>query len=307
MSKTKSKKYLYIVIGILVVGGFAFGLTQSEFFKGAFPSFTSSQSVTSTTVKTIEEAKTNAALAEEKAATYATTGKTALSDAKSAYSDSDKTALKTAQGEASTAATNARAQASTAEDLVEKATKIYEKHEKKQDEYNDGLDPLEAVSDYIYEQYKDILNEDGDMQAYFLETYETELSYDDCKDENPTNLTVCVDEYTDYADAFDDFCEEISEDLSSGGKVSFCPSDTRWDEDEEKALELFEDTRDIYEDYLDAEEDIEDYEDDNELDFDLSEDAKNLADVEESAENADASADKAEGHASRAASYKILK
>src|SRR3989338_7066316 len=179
MSKTKSKKYLYIVIGILVVGGFAFGLTQSEFFKGAFPSFTSSQSVTSTTVKTIEEAKTNAALAEEKAATYATTG---------------KTALKTAQGEASTAATNARAQASTAEDLVEKATKIYEKHEKKQDEYNDGLDPLEAVSDYIYEQYKDILNEDGDMQAYFLETYETELSYDDCKDENPTNLTVCVDE-----------------------------------------------------------------------------------------------------------------
>ena len=308
MAATKPKKYLYIVIGLLVVAGLAFGLAKSGLLKGAFD-FSGFKGgledqgidtgVESGSPETIDEVAEEAATEETNAASYAATALTALEDAESAFGEYNRSNLETAQSAADKAATSAESAAEKAQSYADTAQELYDEMAAEWETYIAVLSELEKPRDDAEDDYLEVTGGED-----WSDVFAAEEERDECVDEAGTNvseLAKCSEVDDDFDDLYLEACVELySSEKCTGPDVAMVALYSA------KFADTYAEAKDLYEEYQEALEDYTDYQDENRPSS--SEPMAGLYRdyAQTSAENAAASATEARGYSDDAAALTLL-
>jgi hypothetical protein len=167
MAMNSTKKILYAVAGLLIVGGAAFLYSQSSSLQGVFRGFmgggTPEVISTSFTSSTAEEASTNAATHANATQTYAEQASGYATDAETAYTNNNRDDLATAISNVAAAVSNAQIAATNAANDFAQARAFYETA------YNDWKSAYDAVSTYE-------TTENNALSDYYEAVYDADMA-----------------------------------------------------------------------------------------------------------------------------------
>lgn len=116
----KTRRTLYLLLALLIVGGLSYAFSQTQFLKGTVTGFEDISSMD------VEEAASYAESYSEEAGENLADATTAASEAEAAFTSYDRDALETAQEDAQTAADSADLWAERAQEAADQAESEYE-------------------------------------------------------------------------------------------------------------------------------------------------------------------------------------